>query len=277
MWITTLAGCFFDPYPQAFDWKIDRTIVAAVSVWPIDADWRVPRTIDALVLSPHRVNTVRAEICGLSPDQPVQIWDTACFSEQTLIDVIPGEVPGIWQPAELGFACTGPVLGGYYYGTYSSYDYYHHDSAEDTAAPPPTCGSTVPFRVYASTDEDEASAATQITMYTDPFDPRALVQDPALAHPTLELVEGTVEAGSEVLLRFSVETEYSGNGYAWYADDGLFLGTGRTQAAGMTPNEARTYAQNRLQIPDDYQGSLLVAAVILSSPPLWATTTLEVP
>lgn len=279
MWFTTLlVGCFYDPYPSSFDWKIDRTIVAAISVWPVEGDWRIPRTVDALVLSPYDIEVVRAEICGLSDEEPVRIFGAECFSQPDLLDRIPGEVPLVWTPDELGFECTGPVIGGYTY-SYGTITYTEADSGlvVDTGPEAPTCGSQFPLRIYAKTAEDEASGLTDVIMYTDPYDPRGdNVPDPASAHPLLEVIEGNPAAGNEVLLRFSAESVWYGR-YAWYADDGVFLGTGRTQAAGMTEDQSRIYAQNRLQIPDDYHGPLRVAAIVQSSPPLWNVLTLEIP
>jgi hypothetical protein len=271
MWILLLGGCFYDFYPSAFDWRIDRTIVAAISVWPIEADWRVPRTIDALILSPHRVEVVRTELCGLSDDQPVEIYGATCFSQRDLTEPIPGDLPLVWTPDALAFECTGPVIGGYEYG--STYD----NSTGDTGPPAPTCGSRFPVRVHARSAEDEASAVTDVVMFTEPWDPRRPSDpDPATAHPRVEVIEGTVGAGNEVLLRFSVESTWGSGNYAWYADDGVYIGTGRTGSAGTTDND-RSFAQNRLEIPDDYHGPLRVAVVVQSSPPLWALTTLDVP
>jgi hypothetical protein len=290
MWLTMLVvGCGSYGYPSAFDWKIDRTKVVAVSVWPIQADASVPRQVDALVLSPHRVESVQVEICGLSEDQPVAIDSAACFSEPGLVDPVPGELPLVWTPDPLGFECTGTVING---STGYSDSYYEgtEDTSVDTGldsglpfVPPPTCGSYFPLRIHARTAEDEASAMTVVLLYTDPYDPREAEaeSDPTTADPRLEVVEGEVVAGGRVLLRFEVGTGFSGR-YAWYADDGVFWGTGRTGDAGHLRPEGRVYAQNYLEIPEDWHGDLTVAVVASSQSyrsqtQVWATTTLEVP
>jgi hypothetical protein len=266
MWM--LAGCFVEPHPEAFDWTIDRTIVAGIAVWPTNGDASVPRRIDALVLSPHRVEEVRAEVCGLRTDEAVLLGfdSVACFAEPALRIVVPGELPTTWEPPEVSFECPELALTEGYIES--------EHTVVDTGGPiEPECSSTVPLRVYARSANDEASSMTLVGVYTEPWDPRETDPDPASATPRLEVMEGTVAAGGEVLLRLSVESLFDPDLFAWYADDGRFYGSGRTSVAGTDGD--RQYGENWFEIPAGFHGALRVAAV--ANGDLWAVTTLEVP
>ncbi|MEQ1506573.1 MAG: hypothetical protein ABMB14_30370 [Myxococcota bacterium] len=270
--------------PEAFDWKIDRTRVPAVSIVPVSPDDPFgPRTVDALVLSPHRVTGITGEVCGLRTDLPVQLYDLTCYGEPTLIERIGAGVPFRWTPPTMTYPCE-PATGysGYTEG-YGGYGYDTGDSADTGGHYAPNwCYSTVPVRVLATSDDDFGSGAA-FAVIAPPGTPYGWgpVRDPATADPRLEWVDGEVRAGGQVRLRFSVTGAFSGDGVLyedlrWYVDDGELLGTGRTRQTGFT-DDGRPYGDNRLRIPEDYHGALRAAVVLGTSPLVWTVTTLEVP
>jgi hypothetical protein len=254
MLLLALAGCE-DPMPQAFDWKIDRTLVPALNLIERTAEEGTARRIDALVLSPFPVQSVGIEVCGLVTDAPASVFEASCFSEPSLVQEVAQGVPTTWTPPDLSYDCDGEHddSGGYY----------------------GSCASYALLRVVAHTSEDEGSAMATIGITPDPVRSEQ-TPDPSTGDPVLEVASGEPTAGGEITLRFSTSPDWSvDNGYHWYVDDGELAGTGRTGTTGLLPS-GRPYSDNRLTIPEHYEGSLRVAVVTGSIPQIWQVLTLEV-
>jgi hypothetical protein len=244
MWLWLLA-CE-RPFPEAFDWRIDRTLVPGIRVSPEDAPEGVARVVDALVLSPYAVLSTSVEICGLRTDVPSSI-DHECYSDPDLIqEVATGEFPLALALPELGYACGGQDVD--------------------------LCTSEIPLRVVAETAEDAGfgSILVEISVLDIPFatpDPVPVVVDHSQGDPV---------AGGEILLRtlvFASTVTWDPPVMRWYVDDGELLGTGRTQ---LIDQGGSFVTENTLRIPEGYSGPLRVA-VVTPDGRYWGTTTVEVP
>jgi hypothetical protein len=266
--IALLAGCDA-PYPEAFHYQIDRTLVVGIQAYQRgDGSW----LYDALVVSPWEVQSVDAEICGLRTDVQVYV-DARCFGEPALIEQVSRGMPGTFTLPALAYDCEPTAStgssdsgGSGYIGSYG-YGYF-----------PGPCDSQVPLRIVARSTEDRGSAFIPLILGDSLQRPTL---DPRLADPRLELLAGEPEAGGEVRLGFTLPVDWFGHDspaglhYRWYVDEGELLGTGRTATTRTTAQ--RFVAENTLRIPEDYHGPLQVAVVAELAPPVWQTLTLEVP
>jgi hypothetical protein len=263
--LIALAGCQ-DPLPQAFDWRIDRTLVPGLNLVPPTAEEGTARRIDALVLSPWAIDTVAVEVCGLVTDVPTNVDEPACFAEETLVQKVADGVPATWTPPDLSYDCEGYSTEG----TTGPDTGLTRDSGYDNYG----CGSYAILRVVAYTDEDEGSSSALLGIVPNPVS--GSPPDASFGDPQLELVEGDPVAGGEVRLRFSIAPEWDGtSGFRWYVDDGVLEGTGRTGVTGVL-DSGRPFSDNTLDIPGGYVGDLRVAVVTGSVPQLWRVLTLVV-
>lgn len=252
MWLSlALLGCAPEPFPSAFDWRIDRTRVVAVRVTPVHASWIEPRRIEALTLSPHELRSETVEVCGLRDDVAVDVRDAACFAEPSLVEPVADRVPATWRVPDLSEVPCGWV--------------------DDLG-----CVSNVPLMVTARTDVDEGRGMVIAELSTTWTQPPTSDPDPATADPRLVVLEGEPVADGEVRLRFGVTEGY--DRFAWYVDDGELLATGRTGIHGILGS--RVWTENRLRIPPGWAGPLRVAVVAFALDdgvaPSWVVSTLEV-
>jgi hypothetical protein len=272
MLLLSLAACQ-EPLPQAFDWRIDRTLVPGLNLVPPTAEEGTARRIDALVLSPWPIDTVAVEVCGLVTDVPTRVSEVVCFTEESLVQKVADGVPATWTPPDLTYECEGYTAAP---------DTAIEDTSPLDTGPRTTdsagyfygCGSYAILRVVAHTDEDEGSSSAPLGIVPHPVS--GSPPDASAGDPRLELVEGDPVSGGEVRLRFSTAPDWdTTNGYRWYVDDGILEGTGRTGVTGLL-DSGRPFSDNTLDIPETYEGDLRVAVVTGSVPQLWQVLTLEV-
>ena len=239
-------------FPEAFDWRIDRTLVPGIR----HTGTRIASdiTVEALVLSPWAVEEVAIDLCGVQPDGPGFV-DAVCYSEPSLVEQVATGLPATFRLPELAYTCTSSDtgLGGF-------------------------CGTTLPLRVRVRTAEDEGSGIVYVSYFPDDSAPPYGVDDPPQLNPMLfdlqvNVLGGDVVAGGEVRLEASTAPEL-GDIVRWYVDDGELLSTGRTALTGAS--QSRRTSINTLRIPEDYQGPLRVA-VLIDSGAVWTVRTLEVP
>lgn len=289
-----LVSCTWD-YPEAFDWRIDRTWVLGLRLDPGIASDDIPRTVDALVLSPYPIEDVWVEVCGYVTDQPSYVAPH-CFGEPALIQRVANEVPATLYLPPLDYACpipesewgrtssTSSTSGSTSssYGSYrGAYTWTHtvSTSTSDTGVPdgafrfpPEACATNVPLRVVARSTEDEASMFTDLFASPVSFEPYAGL-DPAVADLQLA-IDGDPVAGGEIVLEASVALDAQLEAKVrWWVDDGELLSTGRTY---LTDDEGRQRTWNTLRIPADYHGPLRIA-VVFDFSRLWLVKTVEVP
>lgn len=248
-----------DPFPEAFEWRIDHTIVPGVAVRPLVVANGGERTVDALVLSPWPVESVSVDVCGLRPDEPVLVTG-ACFGEPALVEPIADGVPATFTLPALTYPCEPADTGGAAF-------YYE---------PEFPCASEVPLRVRAVTAEDAGQSFATLVLPTGDDVISSAPLDPASIALRIDVVSGAVEAGGEVVLEASEATtpENDERIVRWYADDGELLSTGRTGLIDLTL--PRATSRNTLRIPDDWHGPLRVAALTRHGT-VWTVLTLEVP
>jgi hypothetical protein len=272
MWWLWGVACS-DPLPEAFDWKIDRTLVVGIAPRPSLVGAGETPTVDALILSPWPVRAVSVDLCGLVTDRLAFI-DARCYSEPDLIVGVSDHLPTDVPLPVLDFECPG-------YGTLTPPPPFGTGATTVPTGKDPyrgyatTCASAFPVRVTGVTDEDEGYGIVLLEVSPETLPPFTTL-DPAAYDLRIDVVEGQVVAGGEVVLEVSQVTELIDNdGSArWYVDDGDLLSTGRTLFVDLA--EERSTSRNTLRIPEDWSGPLRVA-VVAHSGRVWTVTTLEVP
>lgn len=286
-WWFALVACGETQIPAAFDWSMGELRVAAVRTWPAVADATVPRQVEALVLPPGARASMSVELCGFDPEQPValtdDVRDVRCFEAESLVEVVDDAVPGRWQVERYEPHPDRCSTYGVDFLFPRQDENGFPGKPDEREYPPVECGTNPLLRVVADDGRARATALGRAGITGVPYDPRHAA-DPSTADPVLEVVDGELEAGGRVLLRFSVvEAWVMDTGvwaepfvdHQWYVSAGMPWGSGITRTAGFA--DGRVYAQTWLTIPDDHVGPLHVATVRRDMLPTWAVTTLEVP
>lgn len=249
MWLW-LAGCVTSEYAVALDYRIDRTVVAAMRVTPRVAPGGVPRTFEALVLSPRPVERRRWATCGYTVGVAAEVW-TSCYEEPSLVEELGEGATLTWTPPSIGVE--GCDQG--------------HTGLGDG------CWSTFPLRLTAEDAEGAGSAVIPLAVLADGEEAWDL---PGPVPLTVAVVEGEPRAGAEILLEAHTLGRDLGQEFRWYVDGGELLGTGRTLP--WTVEDGVTTSHNRLRIPADWEGPLRVAVVVdQDGEESWTLETLEVP
>jgi hypothetical protein len=242
-------GCLSFPSQQAamaLDYVIDRPRVVAIRITPPLLVHGTPVTVDALVLAPGEAHVVSADICGLGRDLPTVVTEDACFRQPELAEHLADQVPFTWDPPDLSTViCPERIDTG---GPYSS----------DTAWY--GCASLVPLMITAKQGEDLAYGRVDAML---PVGNHGAIPAGIDAAPHTLDVAGEQVAGGEVQLTYTIDAQPDQNGFRWYVDGGVLLGTGRTAMATWDGTTAVT--RNTLQIPDDWHGPLRVAVVTVAS------------
>lgn len=281
--LLALSGCV-DPWPQAFDYHIDRTLVAGLRLAPRGGRGDVPRDYEAFVLSPYEILGARAEICGLRTDMLSYVAPD-CFAEPALVTEVATGRSGRFTLPPLAYDCPEPWsspsaggsgLPGGSGGSGHTWTHGHQG----------LCSSSIPWRIAVESQKDTGYGYAELSLLPSglPEGPPVEAVDPATAELRIEQVDGELTPGGQVYLRASFSEGYAGSPasavFRWYVDDGELLGTGRTGARGT--GGGRIYADNTLLIPDDYRNDQLRVAVVLdnaahdaTTPMVWDVLTLE--
>ncbi|MCA9489251.1 MAG: hypothetical protein KC621_04995 [Myxococcales bacterium] len=248
MWAFWAIGCIWSDFDEALDYRIDRTIIPAMRMTPRVAPGGVERIFEALVLAPRPAGVPRWEVCGLYEGRIARIGDL-CFEEASLVTVIGEGATISWVPPPIDVDCT----------------FAHSGVGRE-------CLSSFPVRAIASGPDGVGRAILPLTVVPDDG---AVWELPGPVPVRIEVVEGTPAPGAEVLLQATTRGDDRDQPFRWYVDDGLLLGTGRTEP--WTVGAGLVTARNRLRIPEGYEGDLRVAVVVEQEGEMsWVVSTLVV-
>lgn len=265
---TTLAlglGCLSFPSEvadQALDYRLDRARVLAIRIDPPVVLHGLPVTVDALVLGPPgtELDAVSVDLCGLSDERMVQVWNLECFDEPELVQPLGDALPLVWAPPDLSQLPCEPDTG--------QADTAHADSADsadtgDAGWFAGRCQSRVPMMLTATVSGEPAYGAVEVPMRVAPFATGEAVPTSVNGAERSLVATGDVRPGGEVALTFTIAAEPGWDGFRWWVDAGELVGTGRT-AIHRRDGDLRV-TQNTLRIPDDWQGPLRVVVTVQSA------------
>ncbi len=275
-----------DPWAAAaIDYVIDRPQVVGIQVQPWDAISGEDVTLSALVIAPpdEEVSPVRWKTCGYSQEEWVAISDVGCLSEPDLVEPLGDGSPFAWtlppMPTEPCDPGTAVVVND------DPNDVIPGSTAEETEGESSACRvNAFPLVAEAEVNGEAARgfAPLFVAQSTDDFRlffPGAdELEEPDDAEIAFEIDEAEVQAGDTVSIRAVGAGSFS-HVFRWYIDAGYLQGTGRT--AGF-PHEDGWATENRLEIPEDYHGTLRVFVVFQPAEvPVasnqWAQLDLEIP
>jgi hypothetical protein len=267
-----LIGCFrgiFSEGPRylATEYVVDKPRIVALRSSPVEMISGTPNTLDALLIAPQNatIESWHVSVCGLDPNTTTQtwIWDLLCFEKDdaiTQLFVTPSlphqfAVPTFpeidscnrWNDNNMdtGFTDTGWIEEGYY------------DNA---------CAHQLPIMIEAIVDGEPVFAAGFTNWYS--VIPYHLRRDTTYSDAGIELnIPSQAQAGSEVNLNLNIATNASYATFQWYIDAGVLKDTGITKAhqfqeATESLPHPLTTSNNRLVIPEDYEGILRVWVVV---------------
>lgn len=253
-------GCLSFPSEvayQALDYRLDRPRVLAIRVDPPVLVHGLPVTIDALVMGPPgtSVDSVSVDLCGLSDERMVRVWELQCYDEPELVQPLGAALPLAWEPPDLSRVPCEADTG---------LDTAHGHSG-DTAAVAwhvGDCHSSVPLMVSAVVSGQPAYGALDAPIRLASFEPGEAVPASVNAAARSLTALGDARPGGEVTLTFAVAAEPGWDGFRWWVDGGELVGTGRTAVQERDGDLRITH--NTLRIPDDWEGPLRVVVTVQS-------------
>lgn len=270
--IPLLTGCFrgfFSEGPRylATEYVVDKPRIVALRSSPIEMVSGQSTTFDALLIAPAEstVEQWQVSVCGLDPNSTTrtQIWDLLCFEKDEAVTTL---FKGTSMPQQFAVP-TFPEID-----SCSRWDEQVLDSGlQDTGwieegYTDGYCNHQLPIMVEATVDGEPVFAAGFTSWH--PTLPYHLRRNTTYSDAGIELSMPTeAQAGSQVDLSLRIATDASYANFQWYIDAGTLKDTGITKAHSFSeatesfPHPLTT-SNNRLVIPDDYQGTLRVWVVV---------------
>ena len=259
-------GCFrglFSEAPRylATEYVVDKPRIVAIRSNPTEMVSGTPAQFDALLIAPKgsTVEGWTVSVCGLNPELDTRtfIWDLLCFEKNEAVTqlfttsslpydfAVPEfpEVDGCGDYEDTGIVDTG-------WGDSEDYP----------------CSHYLPLMLEATVDGQPVYAAAFTEWYGEI--PPHLERRVSYSDVGIELALPTDAAsGEQVDLAVTLATDATNATFHWYIDAGTLKETGITRAHSYTePTEEfalpRTTSTNRLRIPEDYEGTLRVWAVV---------------
>jgi|GEM_PF-3734120 len=271
--IIFLTGCFrgiFSDRPKylATEYVVNKPRIVALRSSPVEMVSGTPSTLDALLIAPKdaTIEGWQVSACGLDLSSTTRtwIWDLLCFEKDDAITPL-FSTPSLpyqfavptfpeidscnqWNDnmdTGLAISDTGWIEEGYYESE---------------------CAHQLPIMVKAIVDGEPVFAAGFTNWY--PNLPYHLRRDTTYSDAGIELnIPSQAKAGTEVSLALSIATNATYASFQWYIDAGVLLDTGITKAhqfqeATESFPHPLTTSNNRLVIPEEYEGTLRIWVVV---------------
>ena len=262
----SLTGCFrglFSEAPRylATEYVVDKPRIVAVRSNPAEMISGTPAQFDALLIAPKgsTVDGWTVSVCGLNPELDTRtfIWDLLCFEKNEAVTqlftsaslphsfAVPSfpEVDGCREYEDTGVIDTG-------WGDSEDYP----------------CSHYLPLMFEATVNGQPVYAAGFTEWYGEI--PPHLERRVSYSDVGIELaLPTTASPGEQVDLAVTLGVDATNATFHWYIDAGTLKETGITQAHSYTePTDdfalPRTTSTNRLLVPENYEGTLRVWAVV---------------